>query len=193
MPARAGVRCATHVQCDRELSMRLTARLILYLAGSLLLVSVAFSYYQIYREKLSLRAELARKAELLSDSLEESIGPRLCTAGTEPPTAKRSAEPGGCATHAELQQTAERFANKEHLAGIAVYDHGGARLAMSPGLNERLPERPVVLLQSVNQDAAIGGFLRVGPALLHVYAVPLHRGDETAGSLLVVHDATYIR
>ncbi len=162
--------------------MRLMARLILYLAGSLLLVSIAFSYYQIYREKLSLRADLGRKAELLSDSLEQNIAPRLCTEPAE-----------GCFRRRELQQMADRFANKEHLAGIAVYDGNGTRLAVSRGLNERVPERPPALEEAREKNVSVGQFLRVGPGLMHIFAVPLHRDEQVVGSLLVVHDATYIR
>jgi trehalose 6-phosphate synthase len=38
-----------------------------------------------------------------------------------------------------------------------------------------------------------GAFLKIGSASIHVYAVPLHRGDEAVGVLAIVHDSGYIR
>jgi hypothetical protein len=41
-------------------------------------------------------------------------------------------------------------------------------------------------------DAGIGGYLPVGPVLLYVYGLPLHRGGRVAGSLGLFLDADYI-
>jgi trehalose 6-phosphate synthase len=156
--------------------MRLLARLILYLAFSLALVTIAFSYYQVYSEKLSLKNELQKKSELLADSLEQNIAPVL-----------------GAASPAQLQQIADRFANKDDLAGIVIYDASGARLAMTAGLNARAPEPALALPKAGSRNTGFMQFLRRREAWLQIYAVPLHRGSEMIGTLLVVHDASYIR
>ena len=36
-------------------------------------------------------------------------------------------------------------------------------------------------------------FLRMGIASIHIYALPLHHGDQLIGSLAIVHDSGYIR
>ena len=157
--------------------MRLIIRLILYLAGSVLLISLAFSYYQIYSQKHSLRNELQKRAELLGESLAQNIAPML--GGTSPP---------------DLRPVTARFTNKDHLVGIAVYDSQGATLAMSSGLDRRVSEQPNALLsKAMTQDASVGQFLRSGSSLFHVYAVPLHRDGAPVGALLIVHDAGYIQ
>ncbi len=154
--------------------MRLMARLILYLAGSLVVISISFSYYQVYREKLNLKSELQRKADLLGDSLEATLAPLM-------------------GSQADLQRVADRLANKDHVAGIAVYDRNGARLAMTSGLSGAAADHEVVLREAMARNADFSQFLRASGNWMQVYAVPLHHGNAQAGALVIVHDANYIR
>jgi trehalose 6-phosphate synthase len=52
---------------------------------------------------------------------------------------------------------------------------------------------PPIVLQSLKQNLDASAFLRMGTASVHIYALPLHHGDELIGSLAIVHDAGYIR
>ncbi len=51
---------------------------------------------------------------------------------------------------------------------------------------------PAIVLQSIQQNHDTDAFLRIGIASVHIYALPLHRGDELIGSLAIVHDTGYI-
>ncbi len=154
--------------------MRLMARLILYLAGSLVLISIAFSYHQVYREKLSLRNELLYKADLLGNSLEPSIVPLMNS-------------------RAALQRMADKLANKDHVAGIAVYDRRETRLAMTSGLAGAAADHQMAVEEAMARNTDFGQFLRSNGNWLQVYAVPLHRGSDEAGTLVIVHEANYIK
>ncbi len=156
--------------------MRLMIRLILYLAGSVLLISLAFSYSQIYSQKHRLRNELQKRAEVLGESLAQNIAPLL-----------------GGSSAPDLRPLAARFANKDNLAGIAVFDSQGAVLAITKGLDRRITARPNALATAMAQDKSVGLFLRTAGGLLHLYAVPLHHEGAPVGTLLIVHDAGYIQ
>ena len=157
--------------------MRLLIRLISSLAICLLLVSVFSSYYQIQREKRSLRSELEKRAEVLAESLEQNIETVLQANATK-----------------TLSRTIERFGNTKHLVGIAVYDqpHSPA-LAISQSLATRIPDEPPVLAQAMADNRSVGQFTRMAGTSVHLYADPLHDEDgKVIGGLLIVHDASYI-
>ena len=83
----------------------LSVRLIVSLIVGVTLVSLGFSYYQVIGEKRRLRNELERRAEVLGESLADNV--------------ERSWELG---SDRGLQRLVQRFGNREHLAGVAVYD-----------------------------------------------------------------------
>jgi trehalose 6-phosphate synthase len=92
----------------------------------------------------------------------------------------------------ELQRIVERFGNREHLDGVAIYDKRGVPIAVTPGLARSLAEQPTLVSHVIagNQSSAV--FTRVGNRSVHICGVPLHQHDEVAGALAIVHDATYI-
>lgn len=149
--------------------MRLVIRLICGLVLCVLLVSVFSSYYQIQREKRELRAELQKRAEVLADSLDQNISGNTV----------------------DVQRLVQRFGNKEHLLGIAVYESELAPAAITPSLASRIPERPSLVARAIDEDRGLGQFLRLNGVPVHYYALPLHH-PQRIGALLVVHDANYI-
>jgi alpha,alpha-trehalose-phosphate synthase [UDP-forming] len=155
--------------------MRLTLRLVLSLVLGLALVSLAFSYYEVRSDKTQLRKDLDRRAEVLAESLEQNAAPLLVAGSNK-----------------ELQRMVERFSNREHLLGVVIYDTHGDRLAISSGLAAYLTQRPAAIGHASRSDAGYGEFLRLGTTPAHIYAVPLHQGDATLGTLAIVHDASYI-
>ena len=164
--------------------MRTTLKIVLPLIVSVGSVSVLFAAYQARNERRILRNDLGRRAEILADSLQESVE-RLLDRGQEK----------------NLQRFVERYGQREHLKGIAIYDASGHTLALTPGLAPFLPLHPTVVTKATRGNAGIGEFLpseetsapKESDAVpVHVYAMPLHRDDEVAGALLLIHDISYI-
>jgi len=157
--------------------MRLfSARLIVSLILGITLVSLGFSYYQVVAEKHRLRSELERRAEVLGESLADNV--------------ERSWEVG---SDRELQRLVQRFSNREHLAGVAVYDKQQKLVAITPGLTKALASPPQPIPQAIASDQNQSAFVRLGTQQIHILALPLHRKDVVVGGLAVVHDSSYIR
>ena len=153
----------------------LSVRLIVSLIVGVTLVSLSTSYYQVLVQQRGLRKDLQRRAEVLGESLARNVERDL----------------DRDAAHA-LQRTVQQFANREHLAGLAVYDPQGHPLAVTTNLEPLMASAPAIVLQSIQQNHDTDAFLRIGIASVHIYALPLHRGDELIGSLAIVHDTGYI-
>ncbi len=153
----------------------LSARLIVSLIVGVTLVSLCTSYYQVLVLKQGLRKDLQHRAEVLGESLGRNVERDL----------ERDA-------HQTLDRTVQRFANREHLTGLAVYDPQGTSLAVTAGLAPVMTSAPPIVLQALKQNQGADAFLKMGGASLHIYALPLHRGDEVIGCLAIVHDTEYI-
>ena len=81
---------------------------------SVTLVSLLFSGYQVRLERRSQRRELERRAQVLAESLEDNVETLLENGSSR-----------------SMQRLVERFANREHLVGLAIYDKGGQPLALT--------------------------------------------------------------
>jgi alpha,alpha-trehalose-phosphate synthase [UDP-forming] len=154
----------------------LSARLIISLIVGVTLVSLCSSYYQVYVLARGMRRDLAHRAELLGESLARNV--------------ERDLEHNDPAT---LRRTVQQFANREHLAGLAVYDPQGQPVAVTTNLEPLMASAPKVVLESLKEEHDTNAFLRMGIASVHVYALPLMRGEDLIGSLAIVHDSGYIR
>src|SRR6202521_539817 len=157
-------------------SMRLlSVRLIVSLIVGITLVSLGFSYNEVLREKRLLRGDLERRAELLSESIAGNV--------------EKSLESG---SQRGLQKLVQRFGNREHLVGIAVYDRQGKVVAITAELQQILKATPADVTQAMSQNHGQGSFGRLGDDRIHIFALPLHRQDEVIGGLAIVHDVAYI-
>jgi|HubBroStandDraft_6_1064221.scaffolds.fasta_scaffold00071_12 trehalose-6-phosphate synthase len=154
----------------------LSVRLIVSLILGITLVSLGFSYYEVVGEKRALRSDLERRAEVLGESVAGNV--------------EKSWETG---SERALQRLVQRFGNREHLLGIAVYDRQGKIVAITTELGEVLTATPHDVSQAMAEDRAEGSFIRLGNDPVHVLALPLHLPDEIVGGLAVVHDVSYIR
>jgi alpha,alpha-trehalose-phosphate synthase [UDP-forming] len=154
----------------------LSVRLIISLIVGVTLVSLAFSYYEVVGAKRRLRNELERRAEVLGESLSGNV--------------ERTWETG---SNRELEHLVQRFGNRVHLLGVAVYDQRNQLVAITPDLGKVLTTVPPAVTESLNRDNEQTGAARLGKIPVHILALPLHRHDELVGSLAVVHDVTYIR
>src|SRR5712671_7313473 len=155
--------------------MKLSLRLIPILAIAITLVTFIVARNQVRSEKLGLRADLERRGEILAESLQETLEPVLQRGATT-----------------QLRRIVERFGNREHLVGIAVYDNEGKTLAMSSKLDSYVQNPPDEFMQSLEHNVGVGKYESVGRLTMYIYAVPLHRDTEIAGILVLFHDATYI-
>ncbi len=154
----------------------LSARLIVSLIVGVTLVSLCTSYYQVLVSKNSLRKDLERRSEVLGESLSRNVERDMAH---DTPQA--------------LQKTVQQFANREHLAGLAVYNPQGQPIAITNNLEPIMATAPAVVLDGLKLDKDESAFIKIGSASLHIYASPLHRGNQIIGSLAIIHDSGYIR
>ena len=154
----------------------LSARLIVSLILGVTLVSLGFSYYQVVGEKRGLRSEVERRAEVLGESIASNV--------------EKSWEGK---PDRELQRLVQRFGNREHLLGVAIYDRQGSLVAITPELEKTLTTSPHALTKALAEDHEQSEFVRLGQTAVHIQALPLERKDELIGGLAVIHDVSYIR
>jgi hypothetical protein len=154
----------------------LSVRLIVSLIFGITLVSLGFSYYQVNGEKRGLRSELQRRAEVLGESLAGNV--------------EKSWETG---SDRGLQRLVQRFGNREHLLGVAIYDRQNGLVAITPELEKQLVAAPHEIKQAIEEGRQANSFARLGHDSVHILALPLRRQDLVVGGLAVVHDASYIR
>jgi len=153
----------------------LSVRLIVSLFVGIAAISLLFSYYSVRAEELQLRSDLERRAELLGESLSTNAEQAL-SKGSE----------------RTLQRMVERFGNREHLAGIAVYNVAGQRLAVTPVLANLLDDRPPVVAKAIVDNLPDSEFARVGTASVYIHVLPLHDDEKIVGALAVVYDSGFI-
>jgi trehalose-6-phosphate synthase len=153
----------------------LTVRLIISLIVGITVVSLFSSYYEVRSDKAGLRRDLERRAEILGESLAGNIEPYL-----------------GKSSRKQLQKIVDRFGNRQHLAGVAIYDREGKPIAITPGLAQQVSTQPPVVAEAVAGNKEMGQFIRVGKTALYIFAVPLYQNQDVAAGLAIVHDASYI-
>jgi alpha,alpha-trehalose-phosphate synthase [UDP-forming] len=154
----------------------LSVRLIVSLIVGITLVSLGFSYYEVAGEKRALRSDLERRAEVLGESVAGNVE-----------------KSWGGGSEKGIQRLVQRFGNREHLLGIAIYDRQGQLVAITPELHGVLPSAPAEVTESMSKGTEVGGFAHLGDYRTHIFALPLHHEDEVVGGLAIVHDVDYIR
>ena len=155
--------------------MRMSLRLIVSLIVGISLVTCTFAFYQVRAAKQALRNDLDRRGQILAESLAESVEPYL---------------QGALAKN--LPRLVERFGNRQHLVGVAVYGAHGNPLAVTSGLQARLASVPATVSRAIVQKEGQGEFIIMGSTPMHVYVQPLFRDDTVMGALAIFHDASYI-
>jgi len=159
--------------------LRTTLKLVLPLIISVALVSLLFAAYQVRVQRKNLRTDLSRRAELLAESLQEAIEPLF--------------EKNERNSDKAMQRVVDRFAQREHMKGIAVYEADKNLRVMTSSLGDSFKQAPpAVVKRSIEQDAGQGEFSRVSGTPTYSCSVPLERGGKPAGALLVVFDSSFI-
>jgi alpha,alpha-trehalose-phosphate synthase [UDP-forming] len=155
--------------------MRTTFKLVSPLIVSVAIVSLLFASYQARTQRRMLRNDLTHRAEILGESLQDAVEAQLDHGADK-----------------SLQKLVERFSQRQHLRGVAIYDLAGTPLAQTPDLPAVLKRQPWASSHALQRGAGYGEFVQVDTLPLHLYALPLHRTGETTGTLLLVHSADYI-
>jgi alpha,alpha-trehalose-phosphate synthase [UDP-forming] len=155
--------------------LRTTLKIVLPLIISVAVVSLLFAAYQVRTEKRILRNDLSRRAEILGESLQESVEPLLDRAREK-----------------NLQRLVDRFGQREHLKGVAVYDADGNVLAITPALLPLFKQRPSGATHAAQKDTGYGEFVTIERSPMHIYSLPLHNNAKAAGVLVLFHDTSYI-
>src|SRR5271155_453762 len=137
-PARCGIARSG----IRGVLMRTTLKIILPLIVSVAVVSLLFAGYQVRTERRNLSGDLSRRAEILGDSLQETVEPLLDHGPNK-----------------NLQRVVARFGQREHLRGVAVYDAEGTAIAITAGLPSEFQKQPSAATRATQQDAGYGEFL----------------------------------
>jgi len=153
--------------------MKLSLRLIPILAVAITIVTFSVARNQVRSEKQGLRADLERRAEILAESLQETVEPVLQKGSTS-----------------QLRRLVDRFGNREHLAGVAIYDVDGKATAVSSKLDSYAETPPAIFTRSEDENRGIGDYEKIGQSTIYIYALPLHRDSQVTGVLVLFHDAS---
>jgi alpha,alpha-trehalose-phosphate synthase [UDP-forming] len=155
----------------------LSLRLIIALVIGVTLVSLASSWYQIKSEKDGLRLDLERKGETFGESL----------AGNAESYLQANDRAG-------LEQMVQRFSNRDHLLGVAIYDRDSSTLVITHGLGALLRGTPQALTSALSGDRPETRYLRLHFKRVYMLAAPLHAPDKSIiGGIVIVYDTAYIR
>ncbi|MEI8174859.1 MAG: trehalose-6-phosphate synthase [bacterium] len=144
------------------------------------LVAFGFNLQQINEERATLTTNLEQRASLLADSLKESVEPSY-------------ANSSGTSLQTSLQKTVNKFANRERLAGIALYDNKGVLLATSSGLPKTIIENIKSVSDVMDSDKSKSDFFDADNESRYVFVDPLHNDTGSiVGALMIVQNAGYI-
>src|SRR3989344_6079814 len=143
------------------------------------LVALGFNIRQVDQERATLTTNLEQRASLLADSLKESVEPYY--ANSSQPSFQSS-----------LQKVVNKFANRERLAGIALYDNKGNLLATSSGLPKSIIENTKIVTEAMDSNKLNNDFFVADGENRYVHVDPLHNDESIVGALMVVQNAGYI-
>jgi len=145
------------------------------LVVSVLLVSLLYGFYQVRLERRNLRNDLSHRSSVLAENLQDNL----------------ESTPGH-ATDRNLSRFVEKYGQREHLLGVAVYDKAGQVVAITRGLSPIFASQPPLASRAAETNREVSEFRDVDSIPLHFCAVPFHHEAQVVGSLLVVYDASYI-
>ncbi|MBL0349469.1 MAG: trehalose-6-phosphate synthase [Elusimicrobia bacterium] len=156
--------------------MKMTVQFIISMLVSVFLVAAGSAYLLMRQERSRQTEELDRRSSLVAEGLEESVGSAL---------AKGDAK--------SLERIVRRFEGRVRLTGIVVFDAKDKALAGTSALLKILPEKPELVAEAMDTRLERGEYVHWRGKPEYAFAFPIVTEEQTAGALLIVHDATYIR
>jgi alpha,alpha-trehalose-phosphate synthase [UDP-forming] len=152
---------------------------VLLVTGGIVLaiaaISIAFTFNQASDERIALASDLQYRTRLLAEGLKESV---------EPYYVGRSAE--------ALQNLVDRYADRERVIGLSVYDGRGDVVAVTKGMPERLSVRQPIVTTAMDSDSPSGEFLQSAGRDMYIFIEPLHEDGRVVGAFMVAQDSGYI-
>lgn len=142
---------------------------------AIITVVVGFTLLQANREQITLSLDLQYRTRLLADSLKESVEPNY-----------------GRNSTTELQKLVDKFANREHVVGLAIFDNRGGKVAASTDLPQNLISGLPLVSKVMDSDKTAGEFIRSDGKSFYVLVEPIHQVDRVIGAFLVAQNAGYI-
>ena len=140
------------------------------------LVVFVFTLRQVRQEEASMLDDLRLRTALLADSFKESIRPSYLNNATS-----------------TMQMVLDKFANRERLLGLAVYNNKSGIFAVSAGLPAELTADASIPEQAMDADSVTSDFLAIEErGRTYIFATPLHQDEKVIGSLAVFQRADYI-
>lgn len=155
--------------------MRQLLGMIAVVVVIVVLVVLGFTMTQVSRQQTQLTDDLQIRTALLADSFKESI--RSPFLNNETPT---------------LQEVLNKFAGRDRLLGLAVYDNDGDLVAASAGLSADLAGNANIPQQAMDADSAKGEYFAGNGGKVYVFATALHQDEKVIGALVVLQTADYI-
>ncbi len=149
--------------------------IILGIVLVIVLIVLNSTIKQANEEQLSLSLDLQYRTRLLADSLRESVEPIY----------GRNSVP-------ELQKLVDKFADREHVVGLAVFNNKGVKVATSADLPETFLSNLPLVSNVMDSDKPTGEFIRDGGKNYYVFVEPLRQVDRVIGAFLVAQNAGYI-
>src|SRR3990167_1034324 len=150
--------------------------LVLVVIVSSSILAFGFTLWQVHEQKLSMTDDLERRTSLLADSFKESIRPSYINHTTS-----------------TAQVILDKFAGRERLLGLALYDNKGNLFAKSLDLSPDLSANSTVPEKSMDADAVESDFLALDNNEVYVLATPLRQDGRVIGALTVFQRANYIK
>jgi len=140
------------------------------------IIVLGFTLVQVQQERNSLISDIEQRTMLLAESLKESVEPYYLTNSTD-----------------KLQKVVDKFANKERIIGIVIYNSKGEIITVSAGLPEGLPSDSEVPSLAMDSDEPSGSFDKIDNSQIYSFAEPLHSdAGGVVGALVVIQRADYI-
>ncbi len=155
--------------------MKITFRLILSLLGCAILITAIFTYIQVKHEEQHLTGELNRRMSGIAAGMEAAVADYLEAGSRE-----------------RLRTYVEQYTTRDPSISIAVYDHQEA-FTDGDGWNDSSRQiQSKYILKSRAGRSDVSGYEYLAGARYFIFALPIYRGEEFIGRLLLGTDASYI-
>ena len=156
--------------------MKITIRLIVSLVIVVALVALAFSLYQVNRERGLLARDLERRALILAESFQESLAPLI----------QSNAD-------SRLNRIVNRFGNRERLKGTIIFDRQGAVITATSSLSLDAKKLSAQAVNTILENRSIGNFLTIDGQQVYVFMIPIaEENNEAVGALAMLYDSSFI-
>ena len=139
------------------------------------LISSALTYSQVNQEEKRLTSDLQFRSSLVAESLRETVEPNFINKSDQ-----------------YLQTVVEKFADKERVVGLAIFDNKENIVAMTTSLPKDVLLSQDIAPHAMDEDKANGDFLKINNKKTYMFALPLHDKGSVVGSLMIVQNADYI-